>query len=140
MKKYFSYSSEQTMEIAKKIALTLPIPTLIVFEASMGAGKTTFCRGLAMGIDCDTNEVSSPTFAIVHYHDGKTPFIHFDMDRIHTLEDLETTGFFDYINMNALIAVEWGENIQDWLPKTYMKISILITGQDTREIICEEIS
>ena len=79
----------------------------------MGAGKTTFCAGLAEGLGC-TDAAASPTFSIVNVYRGPRPLAHFDLYRIACPEDLETAGLFDYLAEGAIVAVEWSELAQGW--------------------------
>ena len=88
-----THSPEETIALARKLGERLHPGDCIAYRGDLGAGKTTFTRGLALGMglgDC----VTSPTFALVHeYGDGK--LIHFDMYRITDENELETTGFID---------------------------------------------
>ena len=77
----------------------------------MGAGKTAFTKGIARYLEVD-DEVTSPTFALVHEYDGKIPLFHFDLYRINSYDDLYAIGFFDYLDRGGIIAAEWSENIE----------------------------
>lgn len=109
MAEYFTHSRAETVALGRKLAARLPAGALIAFTGGLGAGKTAFCQGLAEGLGC-TDPVSSPTFAIVNYYRGPRPFAHFDLYRIHTAEDLAAAGFYDYLDMGAVVAAEWSEN------------------------------
>ena len=100
--------------LGREFAKTLPGGALIAFTGGLGAGKTAFCQGLAEGLGC-TDPVSSPTFAIVNYYRGPRPLAHFDLYRIHTENDLAAAGFYDYLDMGAVVACEWSENCADLL-------------------------
>jgi len=89
----------------------------------MGMGKTVFTRGLARGLHA-TEAVSSPTFALVQEYGGNPPLVHFDMYRISTWDDLDATGFYDYIDMGYVLAVEWSENIENALPEDCIRVEI----------------
>lgn len=117
-------SLEQTHDLAVKLAKTLSPGDVIAYKGDLGAGKTTFTRGLVEGLGIDAH-VSSPTFAIVNQYSshGKTLY-HFDMYRITSFEDLESTGYFDYLDGNSILAIEWSENITDELPENAITISI----------------
>ncbi len=73
-------------------------------------------------------------FALVHQYDGPLPLCHFDMFRVTTLEDLYSTGFFDYLEGGAVLAVEWSENIQEALPRPHITVEIAIGEGDRRTI------
>ena len=109
---------------------------MLAFQGGLGAGKTTFVRGLALGLGFD-GEVSSPTFALVHEYDAKPPLYHFDLYRIHTFDDLYSTGFFDYLDAGGILAVEWSENVAGALPEETIFVSIETLGDEERRIRLE---
>lgn len=138
VKKVFHTSSpEETIEIGRKIGECLTGGEVIAYRGGLGAGKTTFTRGLAMGMGLEDN-VSSPTFAIVNEYHGSCPLslYHFDMYRISGGEALETTGYYDYMSDDAVIAAEWSENIEDELDSNVITITLEYEG-DGRYITLE---
>ena len=121
--KIISNSALDTEKIGKDLAKTLKGNEIIALYGDLGVGKTAFTRGIAdyFGVK---DEVSSPTFSIVNeYAAEKFNLYHFDMYRIKTAEDLESTGFFEYLGNNILV-IEWSENIEDYLPKDIIKVTI----------------
>jgi len=94
---YETHSPVETEALATSLAAALSPGAVIAFSGGLGAGKTAFTRGLAKGLNA-AGEVSSPTFALVHEYRGEPPLIHFDMYRISSLDDLYTTGYFDYLD------------------------------------------
>lgn len=133
---FMSHSPEETIAVAQKIGALLRGGEIIAYKGSMGAGKTTFTRGLAMGMGLP-DEVTSPTFALVNEYRGRLTLYHFDMYRIAGADDLETTGFYDYMGEDAVLAVEWSENIAECLPPGTIFITLQHTGEETREITVE---
>ncbi len=132
-----SNSVKETEAIGKKLAQKLNGNEIIAFYGDLGVGKTAFTKGIAdyFGLK---NEVSSPTFAIINeYQNEKFKIYHFDMYRVNSLEDLESTGFFDYLN-NGLLIIEWSENIEQDLPKDIIKINIEKTEKENERIITIE--
>lgn len=134
MKKFISHSPSETEKIAEEIALSLCGNEVLAMFGTLGMGKTAFVRGLARGLG-NTAEISSPTFAIVHDYGGNPHLYHFDMYRISTWEDLYSTGFFDYLDMGGVLAVEWSENIENVLPEGYIRIEFQKGENDTERII-----
>ncbi len=127
-------SPEETINFAKKIGKLLKKGDIIAYTGGLGAGKTTFTRGLALGLGLDDN-VASPTFSIVNEYRGKNICLyHFDMYRIMGTDDLETTGFFDYPLEESIFAIEWSENISDELPENTIYIDIKPVNDDIRII------
>ena len=130
-------SPEETIRFAEKIGKLLHGGDTVAYRGGLGAGKTTFTRGLAVGMGLP-DEVSSPTFALVNEYRGKNvTMYHFDMYRIMNAEALETTGFYDYMSEDSVIVCEWTENIEGCLPKNAVNITIEYLGDDAREITVE---
>lgn len=121
MKIYTSFSVADTEKIASDFVKTINGSAVLAMFGTLGMGKTAFVRGLAKGLN-NNSEISSPTFAIVHDYGGNPHLYHFDMYRISTWDDLYSTGFFDYLDMGGIIAVEWSENIENVLPEDYIRI------------------
>lgn len=138
MLSYTTNSPAETHALARRIGAAVKPGTCIAFFGGMGAGKTTFTRGLAEGIGLP-DLVSSPTFALVNeYHAaGCTPVYHFDMYRVTSPEALETTGFWDYPQADSVFVIEWAENIADELPEPLVKITITGSGEQPRQITVE---
>lgn len=126
-------SPEETIEFAEKIGRLLKKGDVVAYKGGLGAGKTTFTRGLAKGLGLK-DDVTSPTFAIVNEYRGETNLYHFDMYRITDSCELETTGFYDYPLGEGVFAVEWSENISDALPPGTIYISIERIDDEIREI------
>ncbi len=134
---FLSEGVNDTQAFAEKIGQRIKGGTVIAFFGGLGMGKTAFTRGLAkgMGIRCD---VSSPTFAIVNDYGGKPPLVHFDMYKVESWEDLYSCGFFEYLDMGAVLAVEWSENIENALPEGYIRVAIEKgEGENSRIITVE---
>ena len=137
MMKIHTYSPEETIDAAKKIGSMLRAGDVIAYKGGLGAGKTTFTRGLAVGMGLP-DEVHSPTFALVNeYRGGDKVMYHFDMYRIVDSEALETTGFYDYLSENCVIVCEWSENISECLPENTVTVTISYLGESEREISVE---
>ena len=124
----------ETQAAAQRLAPLLRPGDLIAYRGGMGAGKTTFTAGLARGLG-STAWVSSPTFALVHQYDGPVPLCHFDMFRVTTVEDLYSTGFFDYLEGGAVLAVEWSENIEAALPDNVIRVEIRPGPEESQRLI-----
>lgn len=124
----------QTIALGEQIGKRLTGGEVIAYSGGLGVGKTTITRGISMGMGLG-DEVTSPTFALVNEYAGsKRSLCHFDMYRINGAADLETTGFYDYLDGNNVLAVEWSENIAHELPQDCIKIHIERTGESTRTI------
>ena len=134
MLRFISDGVSDTEAIAEKLGKKLRSGNVVAYFGGLGMGKTAFTRGLAkgMGISAD---VSSPTFAIVNDYGGTPPLVHFDMYKVESWDDLYSSGFFDYLDMGAVLAVEWSENIENALPDDTIRITIEKGQSDNQRII-----
>lgn len=127
-------SPQETMELAQRLAESLKGGEVIAFYGGMGAGKTAFTRGLAIGLGAG-DVASSPTFALVNEYSGRLVLEHFDMYRIESWEDLYSTGFFDYLDTDRVLAVEWSENIEAALPDNVIRVEIRPGPEESQRLI-----
>ena len=140
MEIYTSESLAETEAIAKIVAEKCKNGGFLALYGGMGAGKTSFVRGLVKSLcpEC-LDLVHSPTFAIVNEYRGKNMDIfHFDLYRLTDEDDLYSTGFFDYPDRGGIIICEWASNIPYALPEKYIGVVIEKTGDDTRKITISE--
>ncbi len=134
MKIFESKSEKETLEIAEKFALMLHGGDVVAFRGGMGMGKTVFTRGCVKALGNDS-DVSSPTFAIVNDYGGEINLYHFDMYRVESWDSLYSTGFFDYLNENSILFIEWSENIENVLPENSIIVDFSRGEDDTHRII-----
>ena len=137
MKTIISHSPAETEQVGRDLAASLTGGRVVALFGDLGMGKTAFVRGMAAGRGLSA-EVSSPTFALVHDYGGQPPLVHFDMYCISGWEDLYTTGFFDYLDQGAILAVEWSEHIENALPDDTIRVQIEALGEHDRRITIEE--
>ena len=123
MLRFNSHSVSDTEAIAEKLGRVLKSGDVVAYFGGLGMGKTAFTRGLAKGMGI-TADVSSPTFAIVNDYGGNPPLVHFDMYKVDSWDDLYSSGFFDYLDMGAVLATEWSENIENALPENTIRVNI----------------
>ena len=130
-----SNSPLETEAFANKLSQALSGGETIAYFGGLGMGKTRFTAGLAKGMGI-TEDVSSPTFSLVHEYRGDKVLYHYDMYIITTFEDLCSTGFFDYLDWGGVLAVEWSENIENALPEDKLiKIEIMRGETDDQRIL-----
>ena len=123
-----------TEEYGRRLASELRGGSVVAFFGGMGMGKTAMVRGIAAGRGLRKEEVSSPTFALVHDYGGTPPLIHFDMFRVKTWDDLYATGFFDYLDAGCILVVEWSENIEAALPDDAIRLHLQRLDEHVRII------
>ena len=131
MAKLISKSSEQTLEFAEQYAKTLRPGDVVILDGEMGAGKTLFSKGVAMGLGIE-EEVTSPTYAYMNDYDGR--LFHYDCYRIESVEQAEQLGLADYFDMGGICLVEWAQNIAPLLPRVVKRVIIRKISENEREI------
>lgn len=134
MKVFYSNSENDTYRIAGEICSLVCPGMVVAFSGGMGMGKTAFVRG-ALKYYGNDSFVSSPTFALVHDYGGSPHIYHFDMYRVTSLDDLYSTGFFDYLNEDSILFIEWSENITEALPQNTVFVNIKAGDNNENERI-----
>ncbi len=128
---YISKSLSKTYQIAKAYAKTLKANDVVLLEGEMGAGKTTFTKGLAKGLGIE-DEITSPTYAYMNDYDGK--LYHYDCYRLSSGEDAEALGLTDYFYAGGIAVIEWSQNIKSVLPKAVKVVRIEKIDDKSRKI------
>lgn len=131
-----THSEQETEALGNRLARQCRSGTVVAFFGGLGMGKTAFVRGMAQVLSPEAF-VSSPTFALVNDYGGTPPLVHFDMYRITGWEDLETTGFYEYQDQGAVLAVEWSEHIEAALPTDAVRVTFQRVDETVREITIE---
>jgi tRNA threonylcarbamoyladenosine biosynthesis protein TsaE len=128
-----SNSEQDTRSIASAIARDLSMGTVLLLSGDLGAGKTAFVRGLAEGLGIDADEVTSPTFTLVHeYRGGRLPLIHVDLYRLDRA-DLDEIGLDQDLAAMGVVAVEWSERLSRQIADATI-VNIIDRGGDRRDI------
>jgi len=132
-----SRSEKDTLDIAAGFAKTLRPGDVVALFGDLGMGKTVFVRGLAGGLDFDADQVCSPTFSLVNEYraPGVPCLYHFDMYRVAGEDDLHSTGFYDYLDGEGILVIEWSENILHALPEKAITVTISPGDNETSRII-----
>lgn len=135
---YHTHSEQQTEQVGANLAKQLAGGAVVALLGSMGMGKTAFVRGLARGLGV-RGDVMSPTFALVNVYEGEPNLCHFDMYRVTTFDELYSTGFFDYMNDQNILVIEWSENILSALPPQTLYVRLApADGENARVITIGE--
>jgi tRNA threonylcarbamoyladenosine biosynthesis protein TsaE len=124
-------SAEETMAFAEKLGRALKKGDILTLAGDLGAGKTTFTKGLAKGLGV-TRTVNSPTFTIIKEYKGRLPLYHMDVYRLENSD--EDLGFEEYFSGDGVCVVEWAIFIQEYLPEDRLEIIISHIGEHGREI------
>ena len=135
--KHHTHSPDETEALGAALAARLSPGSVVALFGGLGAGKTAFVRGLARGLGC-AGDVCSPTYAIMNEYPGQPPLAHFDMYRIEGWDSLESTGWFDYLDGEYIVAVEWSENILEALPENALRVTISHEPKENSRVITTE--
>ena len=129
-----SHNRTDTCNIGRALATLLSPGDTVLLDAVMGCGKSELARGIARGIGI-TGNVPSPSFTILNcYSEGRIPLYHFDWYRIADETELYDIGAEEYIGGDGVCLIEWFENGPSLLPPNALRISIVSTDDEEREI------
>lgn len=134
-----SHSAEQTRRLGARLGTLLRPGDVICLSGDMGAGKTVFTTGIGQGWGA-RNQVTSPTFNLVHVHSrakDNVNLYHLDCYRLHGPEDAESIGLDDVLDTNGVVVMEWPERIEDALPKDRLWIDLRVIEETRRNFIFE---
>jgi tRNA threonylcarbamoyladenosine biosynthesis protein TsaE len=134
-----THSSEETIQRGRDIGARLKAPVLLLLSGDLGAGKTTLTKGIASGLGAASeDEVTSPTFTLVHKYDRGARVYHVDLYRIADFHDLETLGLEDVFAERAVVIVEWPDKLTlrtDW---PIVRIRLEHVAEDARRISIDD--
>ena len=134
-----THSSEETIERGRSIGAQLKPPALILLWGDLGAGKTTLTKGIVAGMGAvEAQEVTSPTFTLVHKYGREARVYHVDLYRITDFNDLETLGLEDVLAEPGVVLVEWPDRLilrTDW---PILRVFLEHVSEDARRITIED--
>ncbi|MEO8725597.1 MAG: tRNA (adenosine(37)-N6)-threonylcarbamoyltransferase complex ATPase subunit type 1 TsaE [Acidobacteriaceae bacterium] len=133
---FITRSPEETIALGTKLAPLLQPPLLVLLRGDLGAGKTTLVKGIAQGFAAAAqDEVTSPTFTLVHEYRGPIVTVyHLDVYRIESERELETIAIDDLRTANALLLIEWGEKFSSLRQAADAEIVIERLSDDQRQV------
>ena len=124
--------SNETFQFAERLSKLLQPGDVICLEGDLGAGKTTFTKGLAKGLDIKKT-VNSPTFTIIKEYRGRLPLYHMDVYRV--ADSYEDLGFDEYFEGDGVTVVEWAHLIEEQLPVELLTIYLYHEGPEKRKMV-----
>ena len=137
---FVTRNGADTIEVGRKLANLLVPPQLLILRGELGTGKTTLVKGIAQALDAaEPDEVTSPTFTLLHEYDGvrqgkPVKLFHIDVYRLEGERQLETLGLEELLAPDSLVLVEWGEKFKSIRKRSTGEIAITSTGGDARKI------
>jgi tRNA threonylcarbamoyladenosine biosynthesis protein TsaE len=130
-----THSAEETIERGREIGSKLKPPVLVLLFGELGAGKTTLTKGIVSGLGAaEEDQVTSPTFTLVHKYGDAATVYHVDLYRVADFHDLESLGLEDFFTEQAIVIVEWPEKFSlraDW---PVVRIQLEHLGEEARRI------
>ena len=136
-----THSAEETIERGREIGARLKPPALLLLSGELGAGKTTLAKGIVSGLGAAAeDEVTSPTFTLVHKYGRDGRVYHVDLYRVNDARDLETLGLEDIFSQQAIVLVEWPGKLalrSDW---PAVRVHLEHIAEDTRRITVDDSS
>ena len=129
-----SHSVKETVDFARQFSKVLIKGDIVCLQGELGAGKTTFVKGLAQGLKVKKSkgqQVNSPTFVLMNVYDGKIPVFHFDLYRIEGAE-LESLGYEEFFYGEGVAVIEWADRLGNETPAEYFSIDFKNAGEDRR--------
>lgn len=131
---YRSHSQEDTFRIASEVAKGLRGGEAVILNGELGAGKTTFTKGLARAMGIDRNVVS-PTFTIIKEYRGTTLMLyHIDMYRLDDDSELEELGIDELFTKDSVVVIEWNRLDKKELPERVITVNITVDGENSRTL------
>lgn len=135
MEVFVSKSAEETTQLGIEFGKKLKRNSVVCFLGDLGAGKTTFIKGLAAGVGYQNlKDVNSPTFVYLNLYKGKKTIYHFDLYRLRDLDEFLSMGFDEYFSAGGICCIEWAEKILPILPSEFIFVKIIHEKANTRKI------
>ena len=133
-----THSAEETIAWGRNLAQKLQAPVLVLLTGELGTGKTTLTKGIVVGLGAaGEDEVTSPTFTLVHEYGTAKKVFHGDLYRIDSFHDFETLGLEDIFANPAIVILEWSEKFPLKAPWPQLRVRLEHLGGDTRRITLE---
>jgi tRNA threonylcarbamoyladenosine biosynthesis protein TsaE len=128
-------SEEETIALGERLAQTLPRGATVLLIGNLGAGKTTLAKGIVRGLGAaQPDEVSSPTFTLIHEYGSPPAVYHVDLYRLDSAREVATLGLDELFDTDALVVIEWGERFPELMPPDRIEIRLRALDGDEREI------
>ena len=135
MSSVITRSAEETIARGRELAAKMHAPLLVLLSGELGAGKTTLAKGMISGLGAAAEEeITSPTFTLVHTFTGPVKVFHVDLYRVEGVQEFDSLGLEDIFAESAIVFVEWPERMRmrtDW---PVMRIDLEHAGEDARRI------
>jgi tRNA threonylcarbamoyladenosine biosynthesis protein TsaE len=128
---FVTHSEEETIQLGAHLSALLPSSALVLLVGNLGAGKTTLTKGIAQARGAAAaEEVSSPTFTLIHEYGEPAMVYHIDLYRLDEAREVASLGIEELLGRDALVLVEWGERFPRLWPADHYEIQIAAGAED----------
>jgi tRNA threonylcarbamoyladenosine biosynthesis protein TsaE len=135
---WISHSEAETLDLAGEFAGELAPGDNVFLIGELGAGKTTFVRGVVAHLDSDV-EVNSPSYTLINAYPTNPPIYHIDLYRTRQASDLSDLGLDEYFDSDGIAMIEWAEKCEQWRPKRLYRVSLTLIKTNERRILIEDL-
>jgi tRNA threonylcarbamoyladenosine biosynthesis protein TsaE len=133
-------SPEETVNFGRELAKEVQPPCLVLLEGELGSGKTTLVKGILASLaSIPEDEVTSPSFTLVHEFGPDGRIYHVDLYRVEGARDLATLGLDELLGRDATVLIEWGEKFGEDVPRPCVRIRFEYLARDERRITVERL-
>jgi tRNA threonylcarbamoyladenosine biosynthesis protein TsaE len=137
---YRTSSEEETIALGERLACEFTLGTVVLLIGNLGAGKTTLAKGIVKGLQAaPPEEVSSPTFTLIHEYGEPPAVYHIDLYRLDAAAAVATLGLDELFEKPAVVLIEWGERFPTLMPDRRVEITLRAGEGDEREIRVERL-
>ena len=134
MKTITTNNPGETQAIGEQLAKLCKGGEILCLSGDLGAGKTTFVKGLARGLKIDEKTVNSPTFVIMNIYEGRLPLYHFDFYRFERQDEIGGIGYDEFLYGNGVAVIEWSERFGTLMPPEHLAIQLGHEGDNARSL------
>ena len=135
-----THSPEETVNFGREFAKELQPPCMVLLEGELGSGKTTLVKGILASLaSIPEDEVTSPSYTLVHEYGPEGKIYYADLYRVEGARDLATLGLDDLEGQDATVLIEWGEKLGEELPRPCVRIRFQHLGRNERRITVERL-
>jgi len=137
---FIARTEEDSIELGRRLAATWPRPCVVLLIGDLGAGKTTMTKGIAEGLGvARADDVSSPTFPLIHEYGEAGEMYHIDLYRLDTTREVESLGLDEIFARDAVVVLEWAERFPTLLPASRIEIRITADADELRRVSVTEL-
>ena len=135
-----THSASETLGVGRAMAQEIEAPCLVLLEGDLGSGKTTLAKGLIAGLGlAREDEVTSPSYTLVHEYGQERKVYHVDLYRIENPQELASLGLDELFGQLAIVIIEWGEKLGDNVGGPHLRIQMEYMASEDRKITMDRL-